>query len=59
MEDAQALKTAQGGKIDQTDPRAKEVVRKVQELMQDAVRTDTTYQAIVMEGWDLAKQAKR
>lgn len=58
LEDAQALKTAQGGKLDQTDPRAKEVVHKVQELMQDAVRTDTAYQAVVMEGWDLAKQAK-
>jgi hypothetical protein len=34
------------------------VVRKVQELMQDAVRTDTAYQAVVMEGWNLARQAK-
>jgi hypothetical protein len=28
------------------------------EIVQDAVRTEQDYRAIVMEGWDLAKQAK-
>jgi hypothetical protein len=40
------------------DPRAKEMIRKVQEIVQDAVRTESAYQAVVVEGWDLAKQAK-
>jgi len=59
LDDAQAIKTAQGGaKLERNDPRAQEMLHKVQELLQDAVRTDNAYQAVVMEGWDLAKQAK-
>jgi hypothetical protein len=59
LQDAQALKNAQGGaKLSPNDPRAQEMLHKVQELLQDAVRTDNAYQAVVMEGWDLAKQAK-
>jgi hypothetical protein len=26
--------------------------------VQDAVRTENAYQSVVVEGWDLAKQAK-
>jgi hypothetical protein len=60
LEDAQTLKNAQGGaKMNSNDPRAQEMLHKVQALLQDAVRTDNAYQAVVMEGWDLAKQAKR
>lgn len=59
LQDAQALKNAQGSaKLSPNDPRAQEMLHKVQELLQDAVRTDNAYQAVVMEGWDLAKQAK-
>lgn len=58
--EAQSLKAEQGGaKLNANDPRMQEIVRKVQELMQDAVRTDNAYQAVVMEGWDLAKQARK
>ncbi len=46
------------GKMSPDDPRAKEMIRKVQEIVQDAVRTESAYQAVVVEGWDLAKQAK-
>ena len=60
LEDAQTLKNAQGNaKMNSNDPRAQEMLHKVQALLQDAVRTDNAYQAVVMEGWDLAKQAKR
>ena len=56
LEDAQTLKNAQGGaKVSPNDPRAQEMLHKVQALLQDAVRTDNAYQAVVMEGWDLAK----
>ena len=60
LEDADSLRSARGGqgKLSPDDPRAQEMLRKVQELIQDAVRTDATYQAVVMEGWDRAKQAK-
>lgn len=58
---AQSLKGSQGGqgKVDGSDPRAQEMIHRLQELVQDAVRTDTAYQAVVMEGWDRAKQAKQ
>jgi hypothetical protein len=58
LQDTQALKTEQGGKLDPNNPRTQEIVHKIQELMQDGIRTDNAYQAVVMEGWDLAKQAK-
>jgi hypothetical protein len=55
---AQALKTEQGGqgKVNADDPRAQEVIRKSQILMQDALRTESAFQAVVLEGQDLAKQ---
>ena len=58
--EAQSLKASQTGqaKLSPNDPRVQEFVRKLQELVQDAVRTDSAYQAVVMEGWDRAKQAK-
>lgn len=59
LEEADSLAAAQGGKgkLNPDDPRAQEILRKVQELIQDAVRTDAAYQAVVMEGWDRAKHA--
>jgi hypothetical protein len=47
------------GKLDPKDPRAQQMKSKLVEIVQDAVRTEQDYRAVVMEGWDLAKQAKR
>ncbi len=60
MADAQSLESSQSGhgKLSPDDPRAKELLRRLQEIIQDAVRTESDYQAVVMEGWDRAKQAK-
>jgi hypothetical protein len=59
MKDVRSL-TSQGGqrKLSSEDPRAQELLRRLQDIMQDAVRTENAYQSVVMEGWDLAKQAK-
>lgn len=46
------------GKLDPKDPRAQQMKSKLVEIVQDAVRTEQDYRAVVMEGWDLAKQAK-
>jgi len=46
------------GKLDPKDPRAQQMKSRLVEIVQDAVRTEQDYRAIVMEGWDLAKQAK-
>jgi len=61
LADAQSLKASQDGqkKLSPDDPRAQQLLRRIQEIMEDAVRTDRTYQAVVVEGWDLAKQARR
>jgi hypothetical protein len=58
--DIQSLRSSQGGvgKLSPDDPRAQQMMRRIQEIVQDAVRTDRAYQTIVVEGWDLAKQAK-
>jgi len=46
------------GKLDAKDPRAQQMKSRLVEIVQDAVRTEQNYRAVVMEGWDLAKQAK-
>jgi hypothetical protein len=60
LADAQALKASQDGqkKLSPDDPRAQQMLRRIQEIMEDAVRTDRAYQSVVVEGWDLAKQAR-
>jgi hypothetical protein len=60
LAEVQSLRPSQGGtgKLSPDDPRAQQMMRRIQELVQDAVRTDRAYQAVVVEGWDLAKQAK-
>jgi len=60
MADVRSLQSSQGGqrKLSSDDPRAQELLRRLQEIVQDAVRTENAYQSVVMEGWDLAKQAK-
>lgn len=59
MAQVESWKSAQGGqKLDPGDPRAQQLKSKVTEIIQDALRTEQNYRAVVMEGWDLAKQAK-
>jgi len=60
MKDVRSLQSSQGSqrKLSSEDPRAQELLRRLQDIVQDAVRTENAYQSVVMEGWDLAKQAK-
>jgi hypothetical protein len=46
------------GRLDPKDPRAQQMKTRLVQIVQDAVRTEQDYRAVVMEGWDLAKQAK-
>lgn len=56
----EAWKESNGGqKLGANDPRAQQLKSKLFEIIQDALRTEQDYRAVVMEGWDLAKQAKR
>lgn len=61
LADVQTMQAAQGGqgKLSPNDPRAQQLLKRVQEMVQDAVRTESAYQSVVMEGWDRAKQAKQ
>jgi hypothetical protein len=60
LKEVDSLRSSQGGsgKLSPDDPRAQQMMRRIQELVQDAVRTDRAYQEVVVEGWDLAKQGK-
>jgi hypothetical protein len=55
---AQAQSLQGQGKLDPKDARAQQMKTRIVEIMQDAVRTEQDYRAVVTEGWDLAKQAK-
>jgi len=46
-----------GGKLAPKDPRLTDLTHRALQLMQDANRTDGDFQAILLEGQDLAKQA--
>lgn len=55
----QGMKASQGKeKLSPDDPRVQQMLHRIQDIIQDAVRTEQSYRAVVMEGWDLAKQAK-
>ena len=55
----ESWKASQGGqKLDPNDPRVQQLKSRVAEIIQDALRTEQDYRAVVMEGWDLAKQAR-
>lgn len=55
----ESWKASQGGhKLDPNDPRVQQLKSRVAEITQDALRTEQDYRAVVMEGWDLAKQAQ-
>lgn len=45
------------GNQDPNDPRVKEMSARLQSLIHDAVRMDASFQAMIMEGRDLATQA--
>jgi len=45
------------GSQDPNDPRTKEMIARLQSLMQEAVRTDAALQAVVIEGRDLSGQS--
>jgi hypothetical protein len=47
-----------GQKLDPDDPRVQQLKSRVVGIIQDALRSEQDYRAVVMEGWDLAKQAK-
>ena len=46
------------GRLDPKDPRAQQMKGRLVAIVQDALRTEQDYRAVVMEGWDLAKQSK-
>jgi hypothetical protein len=52
---ADSLKGA--GVQDPNDPRVKEMGVKLQVLIREAVRSDSAFQAVMMEGRDLAAQS--
>jgi len=55
----QSMQASQGKqKLNPDDPQAQQTLRRLQEIVQDALRTEQVYRGVVMEGWDLAKQAK-
>jgi hypothetical protein len=56
---AQSLRASQSGQgnLSANDPRMQELVRRIKLIAQEASRTDATFQAILLGGRDLAKQA--
>jgi len=46
------------GKLNPNDSRTQQMKNRLLEIIQDAIRTEQDYRAVVMEGWDLAKQGK-
>ncbi len=45
------------GNHDPNDPRVKQVNEQLKDLVRDGVRADAAFQAVILEGRDLAKQA--
>lgn len=55
----QSMQAGQGKqKLSPDDPRAQQMKTRLMDIIQDAIRTEQDYRGVVMEGWDLAKQAK-
>lgn len=46
-----------GGRVAHSDPRVTEISHRALQLMQDANKTDADFQAILLDGLDLAKKA--
>jgi hypothetical protein len=55
---AQVQSRQASGKLDPNDPSAQHMKNRLLDIVQDALRTEQEYRGVVMEGWDLAKQAK-
>ena len=51
-----SAQTLQGGR-DPNDPRVKDLTNRLKELVRDGVRADATFQAVILEGRDLASQS--
>jgi hypothetical protein len=51
-----SAQSLQGGK-DPNDPRVKDLTNKLKELVRDGVRADAAFQALMLEGRDLASQS--
>jgi hypothetical protein len=45
-------------KLNPNDPRVQQMKQRMQEIIQDAIRTEDEYRSVVVQGWDLAKQTK-
>jgi hypothetical protein len=57
LADMEALQSGAQGKIADNDPRAQALVRKTQQIMQLAARTEAAFQSVVTEGQNLALSA--
>jgi hypothetical protein len=51
-----SAQSLQGSK-DPNDPRVKDLTNRLKELVRDGVRADATFQAVILEGRDLASQS--
>jgi hypothetical protein len=51
-----SAQSLQGGR-DPNDPRVKDLTNRLKELVRDGVRADATFQAVILEGRDLASQS--
>ena len=48
---------ADGQKVKPDDPKVQEFLGQLRQLVQNAVRADSAFQAVVIEGWDLSRKA--
>jgi hypothetical protein len=57
LSNSQSLQASQGGQtLKPDDPKVQDLSRRLKQFIQDAVRADSTFRAVMMEGLDLAKQ---
>jgi len=59
MDQVHSMSSPGASRLDPNDPRAQQLKNRLMDIIQDAVRTEQVYRAVVMEGWDIAKQAKQ
>ena len=57
LSNSQSLQASQGGQtLKPDDPKVQELTRRLKQFIQDAMRADSNFRAVMMEGLDLAKQ---
>jgi hypothetical protein len=57
LSNSQSLQASQPGQtLKPDDPRVQDLTRRLKQFIQDAVRADSNFRAVMMEGLDLAKQ---